>query len=297
MRSASSASAAVSWWLRWERSAKPKSSSARRVRLLMGRPSMLWVPAPTKRTASVRARPMTVAITERAALPVHNITTTGRVSGSAMGSGPTPTKQTQEPSSAQRIRLAHTDWARLIQPPYSYRGSTHTAALLIQGLDPYSRLAHTDWARPWASVAIPAAIFSTAEAMTLPMMPPVNGMTGSNQESQCRVQLPACSPSHQQHLGAAVAHRQRDAQYPVGHAMGRIEGGDLLTGAHRAGAEHPDCTNPVAVGRTLGLQLHPAPGNPPGVQLMVGHHLPGHCLGGRNRCRRGEGPHDSAQPR
>ncbi len=72
-------SASVIWWLRWPSALWATASRAARVRRLIGWPSITWVPAVT--TGSGAARSMAPAITDRAALPVQRVTSTGPRAG------------------------------------------------------------------------------------------------------------------------------------------------------------------------------------------------------------------------
>src|SRR5579884_2492590 len=78
------ASASVNWRLRCLGTSTPTSVSASRVRTLIGWCSTTWVPALVTVMPGACAA-IAPAMTERAALPVHSITTTGADAAPASG--------------------------------------------------------------------------------------------------------------------------------------------------------------------------------------------------------------------
>src|SRR6478672_3454381 len=76
-RSAFTRSAASSCRLRCPSACAPRATMASRVRQLMGMPSITWVPRVATTIAGTCSARMAPAITDRAALPVHNVTRWG----------------------------------------------------------------------------------------------------------------------------------------------------------------------------------------------------------------------------
>ena len=127
----------MSWRLRCEWSLTPRATSASRVRMLIGKPSTTCVPRVSTTTMSGAAARSAPAITERAALPVQRVTT----SGIAGGAYAAPTRPSDRASTCARSERFHTEidwldsWHSFSFGPHYDPANTHHGLLLVSNDD------------------------------------------------------------------------------------------------------------------------------------------------------------------